>query len=107
MGTAFATALDQLHTDPNLSVAGTYTPVGGSPVSVRVVIGVNDDKIDVLSGARAAGFKVDVRKSDVAAPQKNDRVTVPAGPYAGTYQLRDVMEDVEALTSHCTAEGVP
>jgi hypothetical protein len=103
MGTAFATALDVLATDPDGSVAGTFTPAGGTTVPVRIVIGKNDSKSDFFSdGVRHAGWTAWMRKSEVAAkPKEQDTLVASEGPHAGTYRVLDAWSDAEGLSWYC------
>lgn len=42
---AFAAAAAVLFSDPNLSVAGVYTPAGGQPVPIRLMRTVGTDQV--------------------------------------------------------------
>lgn len=98
--TVFAAAVDILHTDGNLSVAGTYTPAGGSAVPVRVIVSRDDQVLTAFDGgARAPGWRVSLKQSEVTArPTSDDLLTISEGSSAGNYVLRDVMEDIEQTT---------
>lgn len=88
--------LAALYGDP-----GTFTPHGGSPIAVRVVMRRNDPDIRVFdTNVRNPGWTAEnLRQSEVPnRPEDGDLLTVTAGEYPGSYVVTDVQEDVESLT---------
>lgn len=96
MGRAL-TALDAVgrvlhHTDQGLSRAATYTPAGGSPVAISVVLSEETDELvlaeidsSVLRTARAR-----VIAGDVADPRDEATITAMAAPWGGTWTVHRV-----------------
>ena len=86
--TAFAAAAAELHADPDLSVAATYTPPGGSdPVALRVILSERDAaEIGVIVRESTAS----VLLTDVAAPAVNATLAVGAKTRTGRAVERDV-----------------
>lgn len=64
-------------------IAATYTPPGGSPVACAVLIDRDADaeRQDFAAQARTAGFIVQVRASEVAAPARGGRFAAGAAIY--------------------------
>ena len=103
---AFEAGVNVLHSDPNLSVSGTFTPVVGSPVDVRVIVSRADEPASVGPGpgVRNPGLFAVLRQSEVETrptvgdgPADADQLTIEATEYF----IRDVEEDVERLTWRC------
>ena len=93
---AFTAAVDVLHRDPNLSVAGTYTPAGGVPVAVRLILTRHDPDMEFgLGTVQSPGLKAMLRAADVPTrPEANVAVVaIGSGPHAGTYLVASVHED--------------
>ena len=78
--TAFSDSIDTLFTDPNLSVAATYTPLVGDASTVRAVVRKPDDVDPIFqTGAVVPKYLADVRVSDLATPVEGDSITIPVG----------------------------
>lgn len=72
----FAAALASLHSAAG-SVAAVYTPVIGSPVSIRVIRHQPSDVLSVGTGhVTVDGSTFVLRKVDVALPAKGDTLTI-------------------------------
>jgi len=80
--TIFDTAIDTLFDDDNLAVDATYTPAAGGPVSVRVIIQEGVDLVSVgASDLADRRTVIGIRKSDIAAPVKDDTLLVGVTTY--------------------------
>ena len=75
--TAFGTALDVLFADPNIGRDAVYTPEGGAPVLVRVVVR-RADAITEFGEARlwSETTRIDLRVAEVQAPRPGDRIEI-------------------------------
>ena len=73
--TAFAAAIDSLFADPHLAQDAVYTPAGGAPVPVRVIVR-RPDVVSEFAGGRVAAVTAvfDLRVSEVATPRPGDRL---------------------------------
>jgi hypothetical protein len=99
--TAFAAALEVLATDANLSVAGTYAPLDGVPVAVRLIGPGRGTTTATLfeTGVSANGVLTDLPKTYVAVrPTDTARLTITEGEFVGTYVILKATEDVEKLS---------
>lgn len=77
--TAFDTAVNSLFSDPNMAVDGIYTPTGGQPSSVRVILSQPDviaDALDVLKTSSTS--QAEVRKSDIPSSKEGDTLVIGA-----------------------------
>jgi hypothetical protein len=93
---AFADALDVLSENPDLSLAGIFTPSAtGEHRATRLIIFREDVKIATFTtGVRSPGYRVMLRQADVPErPIAGDTLEVIEGRFAGSYQVRDVHED--------------
>ena len=80
--TIFDTAIDTLFTNSDLSVGATYSPVAGGSSSVRVIIQEGVDLVSVgASDLADRRTVIGIRKSEVAAPVKNDTILVGVTTY--------------------------
>ena len=70
---ALAAALDALFADPHVARDAVYTPVGGEPVTVRIVPR-RADVISEFGDARvwSETIRLDVRVSEIAEPRPGD-----------------------------------
>jgi hypothetical protein len=75
--TAFAAAVDALFADPHVAADATYTPDGGSPVPVRIVLRRQDTVTD-FGGAQvwSETTRADLRVAEVASPRPGDSITI-------------------------------
>ncbi len=91
----FDTMIDTLFTSPILSQAATYTPAGGSPVTVQVVKSSPKQQEAVMfqTHASVTPYLYDVRVSEIAAPKDGDVLVVGAG----TFKVRSHEKDEEQL----------
>lgn len=92
----FGQAMEVLANDPNLAVAGTFTPAGGGSAACRVLLESNDQKVDAYQvGARAGAYKAEIPSADVATrPVAGDTLTVGAR----TFVVRDVEADALGIS---------
>ncbi len=74
----FSSMINILFANPLLSVAGTYTPLTGSPMSVRVVKTSprQQEWSAYATHASVTPYLFDVRVSDVASPKDGDVLTI-------------------------------
>lgn len=79
----FSLAVDDLFTDRDLARDATFTPDGGDPVAVRVLVGQPDRIVGGFGGTRlwSQTTRVDVRVSDVAVIAEGDRFTIDGVDY--------------------------
>jgi hypothetical protein len=72
---AFASLVDRLFADPNIGRDAVYEPVGGEPVSVRVVARPADT-VSEFGGGRlwSETTRLDLRVAGVAEPRPGDRI---------------------------------
>jgi hypothetical protein len=88
--TIFDTAADTLFSDDNLAVDATYTPVVGSPVSVKAILEHDVDLMSVGgSNVTDRQIVIGIRKSEVALPGRNDTVQIGAS----TYTVDSIVDD--------------
>ena len=81
--TAFQEMIDALFADSAMARTVTYTPVAGTPQTIRAVIKSPDRIVDVRDIAiHTPTLAVDVRVSDVATPQEGDTLTIGTLLYA-------------------------
>ena len=74
---AFQEMIDALFSNSSLAQDIVYTPVAGTPKTIRAVIKSPDRIVDVREMAiHTPTLVVDVRVSDVAAPQEGDTFTI-------------------------------
>lgn len=95
--TAFAAAIDTLFSDPNLGADATYTPVGGSALSVRAVTETRrlDQQFEPFrTGAIVTAYSAEVRASEVAQPQKGDTLQVNSR----TFKVMSFEPDADKLS---------
>lgn len=93
--TAFDTAIDTLFADQNMAVDATYTPDGGAPVSVRVILDHDVDLIGLgFSDITDRRTVIGIRKSEIAAPGRNDTILVGATTYTVDVVIAD--DSIEA-----------
>jgi len=73
----FASAIDNLFTDPNIARDATYIADVGAPALIRVVIRRADD-ITSFGDARlwSETTRIDLRVAEVATPRPGDRVEI-------------------------------
>jgi len=92
---SFAQAIDVLFTNPIISQAATYTPVGGSAVSVRVVkASPKQQEVSIFqTHASVTPYLYDVRVSEVASPKDGDVLVVGDS----TFSVRSYTKDEEQL----------
>jgi hypothetical protein len=100
----FAAAAHVLATDPNGSAAGTYTPLGGVPVTVRVMPWQQEEVV-AFGGVRMAapgrGFKV--LQADVPVrPKTHDTLLVDGRSYR---IKRDALGDLEGTEWALDVDG--
>ena len=78
----FGAAIDALFADPHLAADGTFTPDGGLPVLVRVIVR-RPDRIMAFGDARLASDSAmfDLRVSEVASPRPGDQLEVGGQSY--------------------------
>lgn len=77
--TAFAAGIDTLFRDPNLGLDATYRAGGsGSPVAVRIIRVKPQDTVTHIAQLQLVSSTklFHLRKTDVAAPQAGDTVTI-------------------------------
>jgi len=85
MSDAFARAVDRLFADPNISRPAIFTPDGGVPMSVSVILKRPDTDSPLGQlGVTDAEVLADVRVCDLASPKRGDTLTV--GPTIYTVQ---------------------
>jgi hypothetical protein len=74
---AFAAAVGALFADPNIGVEAHYTPDGGTPVLVRVVMR-RADEITGFGDARlwSETTRVDLRVAEVPNPRPGERIEI-------------------------------
>ena len=86
---AFDTAVATLFRDSNLSVAATYAPKHGSPLSIRVALRQPDAMSRLAEGLEvvSAGTQILVRVADIASPGAGDVVAIVGGT---TYTVQGV-----------------
>ena len=74
---AVAVALDALFADSNIGRDAVYTPEGGAPVLVRVVIR-RSDEITGFGEARiwSETTRIDLRVAEVPEPRPGDRIEI-------------------------------
>jgi hypothetical protein len=74
---AFAAAVGALFADPNIGVQAHYTPDGGTPVLVRVVLR-RADEITGFGDARlwSETTRIDLRVAEVPNPRPGDRIEI-------------------------------
>jgi len=88
--TVFDTALDTLFLDPNLGADATYTPSGGSPSAVRVVVEHDVELVSVgVSDVSDRRTVIGVRKSDIASPGRGDTILVGSTTYTVDVVISD------------------
>jgi hypothetical protein len=81
--TAFQEMIDALFADPALARTVLYTPVSGTPKTIRAVIKSPDRIVDVREMAiHSPTLVVDVRVSDVPDPGEGDTLTIGMLIYA-------------------------
>ena len=81
--TAFQEMIDALFADSAMARDIVYTPVAGTPQTIRTVIKSPDRVIDVRDIAiHTPTLVVNVRVSDVATPQEGDTLTIGTLLYA-------------------------
>ena len=74
---AFQEMIDALFSDSALARDIVYTPVAGTPKTIRAVIKSPDRIVDVREMAiHTPTLVVDVRVSDIATPQEGDTLTI-------------------------------
>ena len=73
----FADAIDTLFGDPNMARDAVYTPEGGAPILVRVVLR-RADEVTGFGDARlwSETTRVDLRVAEVPAPRPGDRIEI-------------------------------
>ena len=73
----FADAIDTLFGDPNMARDAVYTPDGGIPQLLRVVLRRADD-VSSFGDARlwSETTRVDLRVAEVPAPRPGDRIEI-------------------------------
>lgn len=79
---AFAAAAAVMFKEPNRSVQAKYASAGAEwgPKDVRVIVGAPSDRGEFGDiSYRVETVVVMVQTSDVSAPQKGDRITLPGG----------------------------
>ncbi len=76
-----------------------YTPPMGSPADVRIVLGYQDQAVDLAGFAtqvRSPGVRGEVAQTQLALPEKGATVAVLTGRHAGTtYTVTDFFADLE------------
>jgi hypothetical protein len=81
--TAFQEMIDALFADPAVARTVLYTPVAGTPKTIRGVIKSPDRIVDVRDIAiHTPTLVVDVRVSDVPVPNEGDILTIGTLLYA-------------------------
>lgn len=92
---AFQEMIDALFSNSSLARDIVYTPVAGTPKTIRAVIKSPDRIVDVREMAiHTPTLVVDVRVSDIATPQEGDTLTI--GTLLHTVQGEPV-QDAENL----------
>ena len=80
---AFQEMIDALFSNSSLAQDIVYTPVAGTPKTIRAVIKSPDRIVDVREMAiHSPILVVDVRVSDIATPQEGDTLTIGTLLYA-------------------------
>ena len=80
---AFQEMIDALFSNSSLAQDIVYTPVAGTPKTIRAVIKSPDRIVDVREMAiHTPTLVVDVRVSDIATPQEGDTLTIGTLLYA-------------------------
>lgn len=74
---AFAAVVDALFMDPHMATDATYTPDGGTPLPVRVVLR-RPDAVTEFGGAQvwSETTRVDLRVAEVASPRPGDGIVI-------------------------------
>lgn len=94
-------ALADLHAS-DMATAAVYTPAGGDPIEIRVVLSVPSREFSLNEGRLMLGtHELQVRRIDVAQPAIGDAVTINGE------DLRinsEPMLDVEGVSWTCWAE---
>lgn len=100
----FASAIDDLYTDPNLGVAAEYAPLAGSVYPVRVMRSQPMAAFPAL-GTRAVleSVRLTLRRSEVGNPVAGDRLTLSGI----TYRIDGVEPDPEALEWRLAVTELP
>lgn len=63
-------------------VDAAYTPAGGAPRTIRVLLSRPDEIVDVGGFAHVgAATMVEIRKSEIATPKKGDGLTIDGEAY--------------------------
>ena len=91
----FDTMIDTLFANPELSQTATYTPVNGSPVTVRVVKASPKQQEwgAFQTHASVPPYIYDVRGSEVGEPKDGDVLVVGAA----SFKVRSCEKDEEQL----------
>jgi hypothetical protein len=75
--TAFDTATGTIFRDVNIGVDASYVPVGGgAPVTVRVVVERNIERLGFESDSIGKHDELSFIKADIPTPQRGDTFTV-------------------------------
>ena len=80
---ALAAAIDALFADPNLARDAVYTPEGGAPATVRLVLR-RPDTVTGFGDARvwSETTRADLRVAEVANPRPGDRLEIDGVAFA-------------------------
>lgn len=77
---AFSAAIDAIFGDPNMAADAIYRPCGGGAGTPCRVIRAMPDQVNDFGSASIVSdsMRLDVRVSEIAAPQNGDTITVDA-----------------------------
>lgn len=101
---AFSAMFDALFADPNMAQDAIYTPSGGDPVSVRVLLRQPDVAADPFgSSTLSASTLVEARVSDIPDPASGDTITVAGTAY--TIQGAPRRDETRSVWSMEAREG--
>lgn len=79
---AFSAAADAIFADAHMAADAVYTPDGGAPVTVRVILARPDERADWRDTTIvSATAMVSVRVSEVAAPAVGDTFAIGGSTY--------------------------
>jgi hypothetical protein len=76
--------------DGSAAIAGTYTPAGGSPVTIRCFV---EERQSLIQGGPNGVTSqrlalISIPTSQVAVPQRSAAIVFASGAYAGTWSVQ-------------------
>jgi len=79
---AFAATVDLLFSDPNIGRDAVYTPEGGAPMPVRIIVR-RADEVTGFGEARlwSETTRIDLRVAEVANPRPGDQLAIDGGAF--------------------------